>query len=210
MTMWIPGHCWGCDQLRKTGHVIRWSSPHLLALRLHLKTCSPPHLCLAGRTTCFPLLHLQWLMRRQDPRPPLDHCHLQASQCCGHTSTVITPLRKVSHGLQNNGFHVERMVTQPVLGGTIHTWRLEKQIEKCNFLKAWVPDICVHWGLRLRLWPNLNFIGHESTQDQTYTNIRSLKATVLHHCVSLYNRFKVMKPSHGYLKAPFYMIPCTV
>lgn len=154
MTMWIPGHCWGCDWLRKTGHVTHWSSPHLLGLLLHLKICSPPHWgalapqrCLAGRTTCFPPLHLQWLMITQDPPPPLDHCHLQASQCCGHTSIVITPITKVSCGLHNNGFHVERMVTQTVLGVSIHTWRLEKQIEKCNFLTARGHDICVHCGL---------------------------------------------------------------
>lgn len=190
MTMWIPGHCWGCDRLSKTGHVIHWSSPHLLALLLHLKICSPPpwgalapHLCLAGRTTCFPLLPLQWLMITQDPPPPLDHCHLQASQCCGHTSIVITPVTKVSCGLHNNGFHVERMVTQTVLGVSIHTWRLEKQNEKCNFfLKARGHDNCVHWGLCLILWPILNFIAYKSTQDQTYTNKRSLKETVLHYC----------------------------
>lgn len=187
--MWIPGHCWGCDRLRKTGHVTRWSSPHLPALLLHLKICSPPpwgapnpRLRLAGMTTCFPLLFHLWLMIRQDLPPPLAHCHLQASQCCGHTSIVISPVTIVSCGPHNNSFHLERMVTQIMLDASIHIWRLEEQIENMyRILNAWARDICVNCGSCLVLWPTCSLIAHRSTQDQTDSAVRSLKETFIIH-----------------------------
>lgn len=178
---WIPGHCWGCGRLRKTGHVIHWSSPHLPALLLHLKICSPPpwgapnpRLHLAGMTTCFPLLYHLWLMIRQDLPPPLDHCHLQASQCCGHTSIVISPVTIVSCGPHNNSFHLEKMVIQIMLDASIHIWRLEEQIEKMYVIpNAWAHEICVV------LWPTCGFIAHRAAQDQTDSTVRLLKETFI-------------------------------
>lgn len=185
--MWIPGHWWSCDRLKRTGHVIHWSSPHLPALLLHLKICSPPpsgalnpRLHPAGMTTCFPLWYHLWLMIRQDLPPPLDHCHLQASQCCGHTSIVISPVTKVSCGPHNNSFHVERMDTQIMLDASIHIWRLEEQIEKMyRILNVWARDLWVNCGICFVLWPTWSLIAHRSTRDQSDSTGRSLKETFI-------------------------------
>lgn len=141
--MWILGCCWGCDRLRKTSHVIHWSSPHLPAQLLPLKICSPPprgaltpHLFLAGRTTGFPLLYLLWLMITQHPPPPLDPCHLWASQCCGHTSIAICLVTKVCCCLHNNSFHMEKMSLRQcwMHQSTLEDWKskLKNVFLKCK------------------------------------------------------------------------------